>query len=291
MKIDLKDFYSYIASEKGLALNTIKAYQYDTDCFYNYLQKQGIDSFAATTPTHIISYLAYLKAQDYASSSIGRSLIAIKVMFRFFKREGIVPVNIGLYLESPGLWQLIPEVLSCKEIERLLAAIDPSDHNGARDRAILEVLYGSGLRVSEVCGLNIYDVGDVFVRVMGKGSKERQVPIGSKALQAIDAYERFRSVFESDKNRALFVTLKGERIDRILVWRMIKKYGKAAGIIKNISPHTLRHSFATHLLDNGADLRVIQDLLGHASINSTERYTHVSSEDLSRRFHAHHPRG
>ena len=176
--------------------------------------------------------------------------------------------------------------MTCGEVERLLAV--PKDK---RDRAILELLYASGLRVSEVCGLKLYDLDDQFVRVQGKGSKERLVPLGQKALQAVDEYlKHCRDRFESEKQLALFVTKRGNPIDRIGVWHMIKKYAKQAGIVKNISPHTLRHSFATHLLDNGADLRVIQEMLGHASISSTDRYTHISRSRLQESFEQFHPR-
>ena len=161
----------------------------------------------------------------------------------------------------------------------------------ARDRAILEVLYASGLRVSELCNLGLYAVDDEFVRVKGKGGKERLVPIGRKAVEAIDyCLQHFRGECRNEKNPVLFSTNRGKKIDRVNVWRMVKKYAKQAGIVKNIFPHTLRHSFATHLLDNGADLRVIQEMLGHASINSTDRYTHLSRRHLVEAFNAFHPR-
>ncbi|MFQ5729368.1 MAG: tyrosine-type recombinase/integrase, partial [Waddliaceae bacterium] len=162
---------------------------------------------------------------------------------------------------------------------------------GARDKAILELLYSSGLRVSEVCTIQIYDVDDEYVKVFGKGQKERLVPLGQCALAAIDHYLLYyRSQYDSEKEKALFVTKKGRPLDRISIWRMIKSHAKKAGITKSISPHTLRHSFATHLLDNGAELRVIQEMLGHANINSTERYTHVSRAHIQKAFTAFHPR-
>lgn len=199
--------------------------------------------------------------------------------------------NVTLYLESPKIWQLIPEVLSVEEMERLLAQPDPETNVGSRDRAILEMLYGSGLRVSEVCGLKIHDVDDKFVKVFGKGSKERVVPVGAKAIEAVDHYlARFRDQTDSSRQQALFVNQRGKPIDRIFVWKMIKRYANEAGIVKNISPHTLRHSFATHLLDNGADLRVIQEMLGHASISSTDRYTHISKSRLHEAFGKFHSR-
>lgn len=281
-----RDFLSFIASEKGLTPNTIEAYGRDLKAFFDFLQGKNISTVKEVQEGHIIAFLSHLKALEYATASLHRLVIAIKVFFRFLKREEEVVTDPAVYLTSPKLWQLIPEVLSASEIERLIAQPDSQTMEGARDRAILEVLYASGLRVSEVCSLEITAVDDVFVRVMGKGRKERVVPLGRKALCAIDAYLAYRE----DEYPALFITKSGKPIDRIFVWKMIKGYAKQAGITKNISPHTLRHSFATHLLDNGADLRVIQEMLGHASISSTDRYTHVSRSHLQNAFQAAHPR-
>lgn len=290
MKNEITDFIAYIASEKGLALNTIESYQRDLEKFVRFLQENGHPSLSQIDSHQIVAFLSMLKNEDYASASICRAFMAIKVFFKFLTREGTVSTNIALYLESPKLWQLIPEVLTCDEIDKLLDQPDVSTHHGARDKAILEVLYASGLRVSELCSLDIHSVDDTTVRVMGKGSKERIVPIGQEAISAVDHYLCFRDSFESEKQKALFVNHLGKRVDRIKVWKMIKEYAKAAGITKNISPHTLRHSFATHLLDNGADLRVIQEMLGHASISSTERYTHISRSRLQSAFESFHPR-
>lgn len=290
MQEHLTEFVSFIASEKGLAANTIEAYQRDTESFVLFLKQRGIVSFASLNQDHIIAFLSQLKAAGYASASICRKLIAIKVFSRFLKREGVTATNIALYIETPKLWQLIPEVLSYEEIERLLKQPDNSTAGGARDVAVLELLYASGLRVSEVCTLSLYDVDDVCVRVMGKGSKERLVPLGAKALSAIDHYLlHYRGRCEEAKP-FLFVGKLGKPINRLFVWKMIKRYAKIANITKNISPHTLRHSFATHLLDNGADLRIIQEMLGHTNISSTDRYMHVSRSRLQEAFKAFHPK-
>jgi integrase/recombinase XerD len=291
MQTILSDFISYIASEKGLAINSVEAYRRDIQAFFDSLEQQGITSIKEVEQQHILCFLAQKKAENYATASICRALIAIKVLSRFLKREGIATSDIALYLETPKLWQLIPNVLSCEEVESLLAQPNTETPLGARDKAILEVLYASGLRVSEICTLKIYDVDDTFVKVMGKGRKERLVPIGKKALEAVDHYlGNYRSLWDSDKQPALFVTKQGKSIDRISVWKLTKDYAKKAKILKNISPHTLRHSFATHLLDNGADLRVIQEMLGHANISSTDRYTHISRTRLQASFDAFHPR-
>lgn len=290
MQNEITDFIDYISSEKGLALNTLESYRRDLESFADFLKRRGQLSFVSANSDQIVAFMGALQNQGYASASICRSLIAIKVFYRFLLREGIVGTNIALYLESPKLWQLIPEVLTCEEVEQLLKQPDPLTFQGARDKAILEVLYASGIRVSELCSLDIYSIDDETLRVMGKGGKERMVPIGQEAVVAIDHYFAFRDAYDSDKQQALFVNKRGHRIDRMSVWRMIKNYVKMAGINKNISPHTLRHSFATHLLDNGADLRIIQEMLGHASISSTERYTHISSFKLQNAFEAFHPR-
>lgn len=290
MEDKVRDFLSYIASEKGVTPNTVEAYGRDVRSFAEFLVSIEIADVKEVTQDHAVKYLGLLQSKGYASASICRALIAVKVFFRFLKREGEIPINIMHYFDTPKLWQLIPEVLSVQQVDNLLEQPKNDTFLGARDKAILEVLYSSGLRVSEVCSLGVYSIDDQFLKVMGKGRKERIVPIGSKALEAVDHYlTHFRSLFESEQNTTLFLTQRGKPIDRVAVWRMIKNYAKQAGITKIISPHTLRHSFATHLLDNGADLRVIQELLGHASISSTDRYTHISRSHLQQAFDAHHP--
>jgi integrase/recombinase XerD len=255
-----------------------------------FLETYSIESWQEIELSMIVNYLALKQKQKYASTSICRALIAIKVLFRFLKREGIVSTNILLLMETPKLWQLIPDVLSLEEMNALLRLPDTQTQQGARDRAILEVLYACGLRVSELCQLKIYDVDDEFVRVLGKGRKERIVPIGKQAIAAIDRYLSFREDGDNKRQERLFVTRKGKPLDRIKVWKLVKFYAKKASLQKTISPHTFRHTFATHLLDRGADLRIIQDMLGHANITSTDRYTHVSQTRLQQAFRDFHPR-
>jgi integrase/recombinase XerD len=285
----IEDFLSYLASEKGLAQNTLMAYRRDLDLFLDLLGQKGVLSFDAVQEEELIAFLSALKSQEYATSSICRAIVAVKMLFRFLKREKAIPKDVTLHLDSPRMWQLIPEFLTVSEVEALLNAPDVSTLEGARDRAILQVIYASGLRVSEACGLNVHDVDDRMVRVRGKGGKERIVPIAASAVAAIDHYLTRHRAHE-DKERALFVTSRGKRIDRTMVWKRLKNHAKAAGIHKEISPHTLRHSFATHLLENGADLRVIQEMLGHANIATTDRYTHISQRHLIQAFQAFHPR-
>lgn len=274
------DFIAYLRSERGLSSHTIEAYGHDIQVFLTAFQPPFRQS-------QLIDHLSALHARGLASSSIARALIALKVFCRFLYREKLMDQDIGKGFDSPKLWQLLPEVLTIEEVDSLLAAADQSSATGMRDRAILEVLYATGIRVSELCSLTIYAVDDLSVKVMGKGKKERVVPIGMPALKAIDRYLGMR---EHCLSEILFLTEKGKPLDRIAVWRMVKRYARRAGIAKPISPHTLRHSFATHLLENGADLRVIQEMLGHSSIATTDRYTHVSSSHLHQAFARHHPR-
>jgi integrase/recombinase XerD len=284
----IEDFLSYLGAEKGLARNTLISYRRDLGLFVLFHKEKRIDE---ATEEEDISFLAFLKEKEYATSSICRALVAIRMFFRFLKREKIVEKDVTLHLDAPKMWQLIPEVLTVSEVEALLNAPDITTKEGARDRAILQVIYASGLRVSEVCGLNLQDVSDQIVRVIGKGGKERIVPIAASAVKAIDHYlAHYRQYGENDKAPPLFVSDKGKRIDRTMVWKQVKRYASQAGIVKVISPHTLRHSFATHLLENGADLRVIQEMLGHASIATTDRYTHISQRHLTVAFEAFHPR-
>lgn len=284
----LDDFISYLGSEKGLALATLEAYRRDIGYFLTFLQKEG-SSLDKMKGEEIYLFFSFSKEKNYASSTLCRMMVALKVFFVFLKREGYVGTSFEMYFDSPKVWQLIPEVLTVAEVASLLEQPKAEDFSEARDKAILEVLYASGLRVSEVCGLNLQDVDDSFVRVMGKGSKERVVPIAKSAVDAIDRYLSFREALKGE-NKALFVTSRGNRIDRIQVWNKVKAYAKKAGIHKNISPHTLRHSFATHLLENGADLRIIQEMLGHANIATTDRYTHISQKHLVETFTKFHPR-
>ncbi len=284
MESEILNFLTYLGSEKGLSPKTLEAYGRDLRFFAHFLGEMKVGD---VTSEKIIFYFQSLKEKGIASSSLCRALVAVKVFFRFLKRERISNDNPTLFLESPKMWQLIPEVLTVSEVTRLLEAPDRESAEGARDRAILQVIYASGLRVSELCGLSIGDVSDHQIRVRGKGRKERVIPIAASAVQAVDDYlARFRKEGEG----ALFLSRGGRPMSRITVWERVKFYAKKAGITKKISPHTLRHSFATHLLENGADLRVIQEMLGHSHIATTDRYTHVSRKHLHEAFAKFHPK-
>lgn len=287
----IEDFLSYLASERGLAKNTLQAYRADLSLFLTYLESQEIRDLSKLQKEHIIAFLAVRGKLGKASSSISRNLMAIKIFCRFLTREKLISSDVASLLESPKIWQLIPEVLSEEEIFSLLKAPDESSFIGSRDKALLEVLYACGLRVSEVCQINIYDVGEESVKVTGKGGKQRIIPIAKFSLACVDRYlTSFRHLVEAKEESALFITEKGKRMDRQQVWSLVKFYSEKVGLKKNISPHTLRHSFATHLLERGADLRVIQEMLGHGHIATTDRYTQISQKHITEAFSAFHPR-
>ncbi|HSX12606.1 MAG TPA: site-specific tyrosine recombinase/integron integrase [Rhabdochlamydiaceae bacterium] len=290
MESVLADFISYLGSEKGLAQNTLIAYQRDIRLFWKIVQNNSLAAITSVQEQDLLFFLSALKEKQYASSSIYRILMALKVFFRFLKREKLLPQEAAFYWDTPKLWQLVPEILTQNEMDKLLSMPQAEDFVGARDKAILEVLYASGLRVSELCSLCIKDVEEEFVHVKGKGGKTRIVPIARKAVQAIDHYLLHFRKQAGEQEEALFVTTKGKRIDRMTVWNRVKFYAKKAELSKKVSPHTFRHSFATHLLENGADLRIIQELLGHSNIGTTDRYTQISQKHLIQSFETFHPR-
>ncbi|MBS3904234.1 MAG: tyrosine recombinase [Simkania sp.] len=278
----LSDFLSYLSAEKGLKHATLAAYHSDLKAYFSVAGKE-------LSLRAVIRFLSVLKEKGAAGSSMARALVVIRVYSRFLLKEGVLKEDVCSTLEQPSLWQSIPEVLSLAEIQRLLALPDPASKWGQRDRAILYLLYACGLRVSELCGMNIRDVDDQWVRVCGKGGKERMIPVGREAIDMLDAY-LLTSQREQGIEQPLFLGCSGRRIRRESVWQMVKGYAKKANITKNISPHTFRHSFATHLLEGGADLRVIQELLGHSNISTTDRYTHLSDHKLQESFERFHPR-
>ena len=287
---EIDDFLFYLASERGLAKNTIEAYRRDLAYFSDVLKQKNMTDFSQVREKEIQAFLQLLQSKNLASSSIYRAMVALKSFYRYLRREKLVQSEETLYFDTPKMWQLIPEVLTESEVQQLLEVPNEEEPIGARDRAILEILYASGLRASEVCSLNLSDVDEETVRVKGKGGKERVVPIAQSALAHIDHYLLYFREGSGKRNEALFVSKAGIRLDRVTIWNRVKYYAKKAEIVKTISPHTLRHSFATHLLENGADLRVIQELLGHASVATTDRYTHVSQKHLQNAFEQFHPR-
>jgi len=286
--IPLSDFLLYLSAEKGLAKNSLLAYERDLRLFLKVAEGKGVEAPSQLKQEHLIAFIEHMQRQGAASSSIYRALMAVKGLLSYLRREKAILPTQFLEIDSPKVWQLIPEVLTEAEVFQLIGAIDSQDLLGARDRAILLLLYGAGIRVSELCALNLQDVDETFIRVKGKGGKERLVPIAPVVVEALDHYlGHFRLQGEQ---QALFLSAKGKRLDRSAIWRQVKERAQLAGISKEISPHTLRHCFATHLLEQGADLRVIQEMLGHASIGTTDRYTQVSQKHLFEAFEKFHPR-
>ena len=289
----IEQFLDYLTVERGLAKNTIESYRRDLLKYQEYLKRKGavVEKIARSD---IQNFLLYIKDKGLSSSSIARNLVAIKVFYRFLVREGFIKDDPASVLDSPKLWKRLPDVLSIDEIQGLMDAPDLSNWMGIRDKAVLELMYATGMRVSEVAdlrmdGLNL-DLG--FVRCKGKGQKERIVPIGRTASKALAFYlEKVRPPLLKGKvSQHVFITRLGMRMSRQSFWKMIKKYVAAANIKKKITPHTLRHSFATHLLERGADLRVVQELLGHANIATTQIYTHINKDRLKSIHAKYHPR-
>jgi len=287
-------FIDYLSFECGLARNTLLAYRADLEKFAAYLHDSGRRPEAVTT-TVVLGFLVKLKDQQYSVATIARVLAAVRMFYRFLALEGLVEMNVTSSLDSPKLWRRLPDVLGPEEVDRLLDEPDTSTPLGLRDKAILEVLYATGVRASEVTSL---DVGSVhfdynYIRCMGKGSKERIVPVAQSVVALLRRYvvDCRPQLLGGKESPALFVSVRGRRLTRDMIWKIAKKYARLAGIRKKVYPHTLRHSFATHLLANGADLRSVQEMLGHASIATTQLYTHVDRERLKSVHRRFHPRG
>lgn len=281
--------------EDGLARNTLQSYRRDLRQFATWLGRQTDHGLAEAGRSELLAYLAFRFAQQVKPRTASRLLSSLKRFYQYLLRQGRIQVDPTLRIEAPKLPRILPRSLSEVDVEHLLAAPDPEEPLGLRDRAMLETLYASGLRVSELVGLKLFNVSHDMgvVRVMGKGSKERLVPLGEEALAWIQRYlAHGRPVLlDGRSSDALFVTGRGSGMTRQAFWHLIKRYAARAGIAATISPHTLRHAFATHLINHGADLRVVQLLLGHADISTTQIYTHVARERLKQLHAKHHPRG
>lgn len=285
-------FLDYLAVEKGLAKNSLAAYRADLRHFGHYLNEQGLD-LARLERVQIVKYFQSLRGAGISARSVARALAAIRGLFRFLLAERHLAKDPTENLENPKLWSTLPKALQPAEVEALLAAPDRSTPEGMRDAAMLELLYATGLRVSELIKVRmdevVLDAG--FLRTMGKGSKERIVPFGDTARDVIVAFvEGGRHALDKYNDPHLFLSRLGRPMTRQSFWMKIVKYAKQAEIGTHISPHMLRHSFATHLLENGADLRSVQMMLGHADISTTQIYTHVSRARLQRMYEQFHPR-
>ena len=285
----LDQFLDVLLLERGLAQNSLAAYRRDLCGHLAYLREQGGDPEpAGISEGAIVGYLTALHRQPVATATLSRKLTAIKQFYRYLVAEGVLSVDPTANVHIPHLVKTLPATLTLEEVERLLNAPDTSTLRGMRDRVMLEVLYASGLRVSELIHLRRGDLNlnYRYLRCVGKGNKERLVPLGSVAVEWLRRYFDARE----DENPWCFPGAKDQPLTRMACWNMIQREAKRAGILREISPHTLRHSFATHLLERGADLRVIQEMLGHSSITTTQVYTHVSTDHLKEVYAEAHPR-
>ena len=294
---EVKLFLDFLSVERGLARNSILAYSADLKKYGRFLERQKIKNFGQVTRELISKFLFSEKEVGLQAPSIARELVSIKILHRFLAREKRISEDVTSVMPLPKLWKRLPTFLTQKEVESILKAPNARTVTGARDRAILELLYGCGIRVSELVNLKKDDVNleAGFLKCTGKGDKERIVPLGRIAKEAVESYlNRVRkdsTVGASHALPLLFVSRKKkEKITRQFVWSLVKTYARRARISKTITPHTFRHSYATHLLEGGADLRVVQELLGHADISTTQIYTHVSKDRLKSVYSQFHPR-
>ncbi|MFQ5828932.1 MAG: tyrosine recombinase XerC [Candidatus Methylomirabilia bacterium] len=281
-------FLQYLAVERGASAHTLRSYRTDLAEVRAFLAKSKITGLEQVDSRAVRAYLAWLHGRGLSRSSIGRKLATLRSCLRFLTRRGVLKRNPAREVGSPKLPHRLPSFLPVDEAWALFQSPAPGSARGKRDRAILELLYATGVRVEELCRLDVVDLDRAqgTIRVFGKGSKERIVPVGDRALEAVDTYLQARP----PGNAPVFLNRRGGRLTVRSVHRIVRASGRAAGLARPVSPHTLRHTFATHLLDAGADLRLIQDLLGHSRLSTTQRYTHVSADRLMAVYDAAHPR-
>jgi integrase/recombinase XerD len=300
LQSDIAAFRHYLQSERGMSNNTVQAYGRDLDRFSAWAATVRFTEYTRPTLKDLARYLAFLHDENLAPPSVARHLVALKMFYRFLRLEERADASAVDLLGSPKLWQRIPQVLSPQAVDELLRAPQPGDRFHLRDRALLETLYATGCRASEVVSLKVADVylDAGFCKCFGKGGKQRVVPLGRPAVAALREYlgtvgggDNPATVRSPLPTAHVFATKSGRPLTRIHLWAIVKKYCRRAGLPATVSPHTLRHSFATHLLAGGADLRTVQELLGHASIRTTQHYTHVDRDRLKALHRKFHPRG
>lgn len=290
----LSEFITHLVVERNRSENTIEAYRRDTEAFLKEIEYVGPQSLASLTPQDIARYINKLKAKKLSPATAARSLASVKVFYRFLVDEGMAKINPAEAIHSPRLGMRLPGAISVEEVERLLNAPPSATPEGARDIAMLETLYATGLRVSELISIRLKDIHMEmgYLTTMGKGSKERATPLGEVAIERIKEYRTHARpiLLKSRVCENLFVTRRSSGMTRQGFWKIVKKYALAANITKAISPHSLRHSFATHLLERGADLRSVQRMLGHSDISTTQIYTHVAKTRMKEIYDKTHPR-
>jgi len=287
-------FLNYLSVERGLSRNTIVSYREDLNTYIDFVKSRSINSLSKTTRNEITDFMFQQKDRGLSANSVARRLAAIRMFYRFLVRERILNNDPTSLIDSPKLWKKIPETLSVNEVEALLSQPNTKNSQGIRDKAILETLYATGMRVSELVNLKLADVKlEIgFLRCIGKGNKERIIPLGKKAISSL---KRFLEVgrpamLKKKESEFLFLNRFGKKISRQSLWKLIKRYAKLARIKKPMRPHILRHSFATHLLERGADLRSVQEMLGHSNISTTQIYTHINKDRLKSIHRMFHPR-
>jgi len=289
----LDNFLAHCGAEKGLASASLDAARFDLARLREWAEGAGVDAPVSVRDEHLRAFLME-SAAELAPSSRARMLSTLRSFFRFLVAEDLTTIDPTITLIAPKRGRKLPTVLSLNQVERLIDSVDGARPADLRDRAILEVLYGCGCRVSELCGLDLADLdpGEATLLLRGKGRKQRRVPVGEPALEAVALYLRAGrpDMLGKTANAALFLNQRGGRLTRVSVWTLLKKTGSAAGLPGTLSPHTLRHTYATHLLEGGADLRVVQELLGHADIGTTEIYTHIDRAWLAEAWLGAHPR-
>lgn len=295
MKLDryIDEFIDYLSLERGLSPNTIASYRLDLNKFLEFIEDNQPEDLLNPTLAYFRDFIQYLKKKDLKLSSIARNIVVVKVFYRYLVSQKYAKKDPSELLESPRLWRYLPDILSIQEVESLLSVIRGKKVKQLRDRACFELLYATGMRVSELVDLKLKDIDLKLgvLRCFGKGQKERIIPMGGYASSAIvDYLENGRAkLLKNKQSNHLFISKFGLKLNRRRIWKLIKEYAVLANISKRISPHTLRHSFATHLLEKGADLRIVQELLGHSNISTTQIYTHVNKDKLKSIHKKFHP--
>tara|TARA_R110002095_G_scaffold197329_2_gene176381 strand:- start:6221 stop:7171 length:951 start_codon:yes stop_codon:yes gene_type:complete len=292
----LEPFLNYLEAECGMALNTMSAYQSDIVQFMEWYRKQAPMPLSEVDLKFLSGYLGHLNKRKLAATTVARHLASIKLFFRYLVLEGILAESVADLLNSPKLWKYLPKVLSPEKVNELLMAPCRADRYPLRDRAILAMLYATGCRVTEIVSLplNAVKLEEGYARCLGKGNKERMVSLNPVAIAALEAYlkhERPGMIKRNQAEQSLFLNRGGKQLSRIMVWNIVKKNAARIGCSKEVSPHTLRHSFATHMMAGGAEIRALQELLGHANIRTTQIYTHVDHSRLKAVHQMYHPRG
>jgi integrase/recombinase XerD len=294
LDIQLDAFQHYLLIEKGLARNTLEAYVGDVQRFCHYLNQQGTSPLHQLTRDDVIGYLAARRQQGISARTTARELVAIKAFYAFMSERSIMADNPAAHIQTPRQWQRLPHTLTHAEVERLLQAPDTNTPLGKRDAALLELLYATGMRASELVSLTLNDINTIggYVKVKGKGDKERLAPVGDMAAVQLDDYllEGRPKLVKNRQATHVFVNRAAQGLTRQGLWKIVKRYVQEATITTHVSPHTLRHSFATHLLEGGIDLRSLQHMLGHTDISTTQIYTHVAQQHLHKMYRQHHPR-